>query len=181
MSALVVRDATEADVPAMNAIYNEYIVDSHVSFDTEAWTDAERLAWFRSRIGSGYPVLVAVLDGAVIGTSWSGPWRDKAAYRGSVETTVVLGPGESGAGAGSLLYRRLHEELRERGFHTAIGVIALPNDASIALHAKLGYERVGVLHDVGFKDGRFHSTLLMEKPLGGTPAADDKPGSSSAD
>ena len=101
----------------------------------------------------------------MIGSSWSGPWRDKAAYRGSVETTVVLAQGASGEGTGSRLYRRLHEELIERGFHTAIGIIALPNDASIALHEKAGYRQVGVLEGVGYKDGAFHSTMLMQKRL----------------
>ena len=165
MSEIVIRDASEDDVPAMNAIYNQYIVDSHVSFDTEPWTDEQRLAWFRSRSEAGYPVLVAADGPEVIGSSWSGPWRDKAAYRLTVETTVVLAPGRSGTGIGSALYAWLHEELRRRGFRVAIGIVALPNDASIALHEKHGYREVGVLEGVGFKDGVFYSTMLLEKQL----------------
>jgi phosphinothricin acetyltransferase len=165
MSEIVIRDATEDDVPAMNAIYNQYIVDSHVSFDTEPWTDEQRIAWFRSRADAGYPVLVAVDAHDIVGASWSGPWRDKAAYRLTVETTVVLAPGRSGSGIGSTLYAWLHEELRRRGFRVAIGIVALPNDPSIALHEKLGYREVGVLEGVGFKDGTFHSTMLLEKQL----------------
>jgi L-amino acid N-acyltransferase YncA len=165
VTEVVVRAATSDDVPWLNRIYNTYIVDSHVSFDTEPWTDDERAAWFADRVARGYPVVVAERDGAVIGASWSGPWRDKAAYRTTVETTVVLAAGESGAGVGSALYRRLHDDLRSAGFRTAIGVIALPNEVSIALHRRLGYREVGVLDDVGFKDGRHYSTMLMQKDL----------------
>ena len=165
MSQVEVRGAVVGDVPTMNRIYNEYIVDSHVSFDTEPWTDGERRSWFLQRSESGYPVLVAELDGTVIGAAWSGPWRDKAAYRGSVETTGVLDPGECGAGIGTELLTALLDELAASGYHVAISIIALPNDASIALHRKLGYREVGVLHGVGAKDGAFHDTMIMEKSL----------------
>ena len=165
MSEALVRPAVEDDVPAMNTIYNEYIVDSHVSFDTEPWTDEERHAWFQRRTDGGFPILVAEVDERVVGVAWSGPWRDKAAYRGSVETTVVLAPGESGAGVGSVLLDALLDDLAESGFHVAIAIIALPNDRSIAAHRKLGYREVGVLHEVGFKDGSFHDTVIMERKL----------------
>lgn len=165
MTNVVVRAATSDDVPRLNRIYNTYIVDSHVSFDTEPWTDDQRAAWFAARVAAGYPIVVAERDHVVFGASWSGPWRDKAAYRTTVETTIVLASGESGAGAGSALYRRLHDDLRDGGFRVAIGVIALPNDASIALHRKLGYRQVGVLEDVGYKDEVPYSTMLMQKDL----------------
>ena len=165
MTDLRIRSATAADVPAINAIYNEYIVDSHVSFDTEPWTDAQRLAWYQRRISDGYPVLVAVRDGSVVGAGWSGPWRDKAAYRRSVETTVVLAPGSSGAGIGSLLLGAVLVEVADAGFSLAIAIVALPNDGSVALHRKLGFTDVGVLEGVGFKDGAYHDTLILQKRL----------------
>lgn len=165
MIRVVVRQATESDVAAINAIYNEYIVDSHVSFDTEPWTDDQRFRWFQNRMSDGYPVLVAERNGEIVGTSWSGPWRDKAAYRRSVETTVVLAPGASGEGIGTTLLSGLVDVLGTEGFVTAIALIALPNDASIALHRKIGYSEVGVLHSVGFKGDRLHDTMIMEKSL----------------
>ena len=165
MTDVGIRDAVVADVPAMNRIYNEYIVDSHVSFDTEPWTDGERLAWFERRTKAGYPVLVAEVTDTVVGSAWSGPWRDKAAYDQSVETTVVLDPGAVGRGVGQRLLSSLLDRLAEDGFRIAISIIALPNDASIAVHRKLGYRDVGVLHDVGAKDGAIHDTLIMEKRL----------------
>ncbi len=149
----------------MNAIYNTYIVDSHVSFDTESWTDDERLDWFRQRISGGYPILVACDGETVIGTSWSGPYRPKKAYRSSAETTVVLAEGEFGKRIGTAMHSKLIELLKEQGFHRAYAIIALPNDASIALHRRLGYRDVGVLEEAGFKDGKYHSTLMMELVL----------------
>lgn len=165
MSEVVIRAATEDDVGALNAIYNTYIVDSHVSFDTEPWTDDDRLSWYRSRTSSGYPVLVADRAGTVIGTAWSGPWRHKAAYRLSAETTVVLAEGETGMGVGSMLLDALLGELASRGFHTATAIIALPNDASIGVHRKLGYRVVGTLTEIGQKDDRYWDTTLMQRGL----------------
>lgn len=149
----------------LNTIYNAYIVDSHVSFDTDPWSDEARLTWFRRRAEAGYPILVAERDGKVIGAAWSGPWRDKAAYRRSAETTVVLDRGAVGEGTGSTLLGRLVDELERAGFHTAIAIVALPNDASIAVHRKLGYREVGTLTDVGLKDGRHWDTMLMQRSL----------------
>jgi phosphinothricin acetyltransferase len=165
MSGVVIRRAVEADVPEMNTIYNEYIVDSHVSFDLEPWSDPKRLEWFREKVDAGYPLLVASEADCVVGISWAGPWRQKDAYRGSVESTVVLAPGMEGHGVGTALYAELLDVLRREGFHRAFAIIALPNDPSIALHRNLGFREIGVLDEAGFKDGRFHSTMLMELAL----------------
>lgn len=165
MSDVTVRAATTADVPALNSIYNEYIVGSHVSFDTEPWTYDERATWFEDRASADYPVLVATRNDVVVGTAWSGPWREKAAYRSTAETTVVLAPNQSGAGIGATLLARLLEALAAAGYALAIAIVALPNDGSIAVHRKLGYEEVGVLRGVGFKDGHFHDTMILQKPL----------------
>jgi phosphinothricin acetyltransferase len=165
MSDLVIRRAIEADVPEMNAIYNEYIVDSHVSFDIEPWNDQQRLDWFRQRVADGYPILVACEGDAVVGATWAGPWQPKRAYRSSVESTVVLSPGAVGRGLGTALYSGLLDTLRADGFHRAFAIIALPNDASIALHRNLDYTEIGVLDEAGFKEGRYHSTMLMQLAL----------------
>ena len=165
MSEPRIRDAAPGDASAINAIYNTYIVDSHVSFDTEPWSDEQRTAWLADRIEHGYPVLVAVENGSVVGAAWSGPWREKAAYRTTVESTVVLAYGATGRRIGTRLYGALLDRLRAAGFLVAVAIIALPNDASIALHARLGYREVGVLDGVGVKGQRRHSTLIMECQL----------------
>lgn len=165
MNDVSIRAAQVGDVPSLNTIYNSYIVDSHVSFDTEPWTDAARRSWFENRTTAGYPVLVAERSEDVIGAAWSGPWRGKAAYDRTVETTVVLDSDAVGAGVGSSLLEALIEELRVRGYLVAIAIVALPNDASIAVHRKLGYREVGVLHGVGDKDDRRWDTMLLECDL----------------
>jgi phosphinothricin acetyltransferase len=165
MNDVVIRRAIEADVPEMNAIYNAYIVDSHVSFDMEPWSDEKRLEWFRARVAAGYPILVACEDDTIVGASWAGPWQPKKAYRSSVESTVVLAPGFHGGGLGTALYSGLLDALRAEGFHRSFAIIALPNDPSIALHQNLGFTEIGVLDEAGFKDGAYHSTLLMQLAL----------------
>ena len=160
-----VRHATSVDADSINRIYNRYIVDSHVSFDTEPWTRDQRSDWLNDRTTRGYPVLVASDTIGVVGAAWSGPWRDKQAYARSVETTVVLDDASSGRGVGSLLYGKLIDELKDHGFHRCYSVIAMPNDASLALHRKLGFTDVGVLDEVGYKDGDFVSTQLLELKL----------------
>jgi len=163
--SVVVRFANRHDAPAMTSIYNEYIVDSHVSFDTDPWTDAQRAAWLENRLSSGYPVLVAEVDGVVVGSAWSGPWRDKQAYESTVETTIVLDDAFIGRGVGTKLYARLLAVLADSGFHRAVAIVALPNDASLALHHKLGFATVGVLDEAGFKDDRYVSTMLLQRSL----------------
>ena len=165
MSHLVIRDAEAADARRINEIYNMYIVGSHVSFDTEAWSDEVRAEWLESRVAADYPVLVAEIDGLVVGAAWAGPWRDKDAYAGSVETTVVFDSDYTGAGTGTALYSGLIDRLIEHGFHRAYAIIALPNQASVALHRKLKYREVGVLDEAGFKDGEYVSTMLLERKL----------------
>ncbi len=165
MSHLVVRGIEPEDIARVNEIYNMYIVGSHVSFDTEAWTDELRDKWIAERLDAGYPVLVAEIDELVVGAAWAGPWRDKPAYSDSTETTVVFDSDYTGAGTGTVLYTQLIEELRQRGFHRAYAIIALPNDASVALHRKLGYTEVGVLDEAGFKDDQYVSTMLMQRKL----------------
>jgi phosphinothricin acetyltransferase len=165
MSELSIRSASADDAHDINVIYNEFVIDSHVSFDTAPWTDDQRVGWLTSLLDDGYPVLVAADGVGVIGAAWSGPWRDKEAYRTSVETTIVLIPGSEGAGLGTTLYGSLLAEIAERSFHRAYALIALPNDASVGLHRKLGFTQIGVLNEVGHKGDEYHSTMLMELRL----------------
>ena len=165
-SRITIRAATADDVPSINRIYNRYIVDSHVSFDTRPWSDGERHRWFAERTAAGFPIVVAERKDGVIGAAWAGPWRSKEAYDRSAEATIVLDPEVHGAGVGTALYRVLMDALTAREFHRCYAIVALPNDASIAFHIKAGFAEVGVLDDVGFKDGRYISTKLLEHKLG---------------
>lgn len=162
---IVVASATDADIDAMNRIYNQLIVDSHVSFDTEPWTFEQRSDWLADRNRRGYPVLVARDSDAIVGVAWSGPFRDREAYALSAEITIALDPASTGIGIGSNLYGQLIGQLRDLGFHRCYGVVALPNAGSVALHHKLGFTAVGVLDESGYKDGSFVSTVLLELKL----------------
>lgn len=160
----IVRAAVDADLEQINEIYNSYIIDSHTSFDTEPWTIQQRREWFdKYRSGTGrYRVLVLQLDGDVVGLAASSPFKDRNAYDTSVETTIVLEAGSTGRGWGIDLFTELIEQLRSCGVHRAYALIALPNDPSIKLHARMGYKPVGTLNEVGHKLDRFHSVHIME-------------------
>ncbi len=161
-----IRPATGDDVERITAIYNEYIVHSHVSFDEEPHTVAERRAWLEAKDGLLHQVWVAELEGDVVGAAWSGAWRDKEAYRWAVETTIVLDPEWTEHGIGRPLYSALLDAIAAAGAHRAYAIVALPNDHSIRFHYALGFRTVGVLDEAGHKLGRWWSTELLEKNLG---------------
>lgn len=171
VSDVTTRPATSADASAINRIYNDYIVGSHVSFDTNPWSEAERLEWFHNRTAAGFPILVAEKGTEVVGAAWVGPWRSKGAYARSVETTVVLAQSAVGSGIGTRLYSDLVESVEAAGFHRCYAIVALPNEASLALHRRLGFIEIGVLDEVGFKDGRYISTMLLERKFDGNSRA----------
>jgi phosphinothricin acetyltransferase len=159
-----IRAATDGDLRSINAIYNMYIVGRHTSFDLEPWTIAERTSWFEKyRTHGRYRVLVMELDGVVVGFASSSPFRAKKAYDTSVETTIVLDERVLGRGLGKILLPALLDELADCSIHRAYALIALPNEPSVSLHAANGYREVGVLEDVGYKLGSYHSVLIMER------------------
>jgi phosphinothricin acetyltransferase len=131
-----------------------------VSFDTATWDLDRRQTWWTQYAGR---VLVAELQHRVVGVAFAGPWRNKAAYADSSETTIALAPDCHSRGIGTLLLKTLLDLLADNGCHRAYAVIALPNEPSVRLHRKLGYREVGVLDEVGRKLGRYWSTLLLEK------------------
>jgi phosphinothricin acetyltransferase len=99
----------------------------------------------------------------VVGAAWSSPFRPKAAYDTSVETTIVLDPAAIGRGLGKRLLAALLDELAAEDVHRAYAVIALPNDASIALHHRLGYRSLGIQNEVGRMYGKYWDTKLLER------------------
>lgn len=162
---MILRDATADDAPAIAAIYNPYILDTTISFEEDPVTDAEMARRIADVQGGGLPWLVAELDGAVIGYAYATKWRVRHAYRHSVESSVYLAPAAARKGIGSALYSALLERLRAGGYHLVIGGIALPNDASVALHEKMGYEKAAHFKEVGFKFGRWLDVGYWQKKL----------------
>jgi phosphinothricin acetyltransferase len=150
---LEIRDASVDDAASIAFIYNHFVVNTSVSFE-EAEVPATEIA---SRIAdvqaANLPWLVAEVEGAVAGYAYATKWRTRHGYRFSVESSIYLAPASAGKGIGTTLYRALLDRLRGGDYHLAIGGIALPNAASVALHEKLGFEKVAQFREVGFKFG----------------------------
>jgi phosphinothricin acetyltransferase len=158
-----IRSAHADDAKAISAIYNPYILNTTISFEEEAVTDAAMAQRIADVQGGGLPWLVAERDGKVLGYAYATKWRVRHAYRFSVESSVYLAPEAARQGVGSALYTALLAQLAERGVHLVIGGIALPNDASVALHEKMGYEKVAHFREVGFKFGRWLDVGYWQK------------------
>ncbi|MDD9857952.1 MAG: GNAT family N-acetyltransferase [Gammaproteobacteria bacterium] len=165
MPCPVVRAAAVADAAAINRIYNHYVHHTAVTFDIEPWSTPRRRAWIAQFTGNPHHALVAELDGAVAGFAFNHRFRDKAAYRHSTETTIYTAPENQARGIGTALYENLFERIEKTELHRAYAVIALPNPRSIALHRRFGFTRIGTLHQVGHKFGRYIDVAWFEKAL----------------
>jgi phosphinothricin acetyltransferase len=152
---LKIRDATVNDAETIASTYTHYVLNTSISFEEVPVSAIDMAGRIADVQAAGLPWLVAEMDGAVAGYAYATKWRGRHAYRFSVETSVYLAPANAGKGFGTALYRVLLDRLREGGYHLAIGGIALPNDASIALHEKLGFEQVAHFKEVGFKFDRW--------------------------
>ena len=153
MDALI-RRATTADAQAVCRIYNPYVLSTAISFEEAPVTVAameERIA----EISRAHAWFVAEHEGEVVGYAYAAAWRPRAAYRHAVETTVYIAPGSTGRGLGRSLYQTLLTELADRRYHCAIGGIALPNAASVALHERMGFVKVAQFREVGRKLDRW--------------------------
>ena len=161
-----VRPATIDDLEAINEIYFHYVVNSHVTFDTEPAPIGSRVMWFnRYHLNGRHRLLVAHDDGQVVGYATSGEFRDKGAYDPSVETSVYLHPEEIGRGIGALLYKALFAALVGEDVHRAYAGIALPNAASITLHEGFGFRKVAHFTEVGRKFGRWWDVAWYEREM----------------
>jgi phosphinothricin acetyltransferase len=165
MSSVVhIRAATPADAPVLLEIYRPYVETTAVSFELEV----PSLEEFERRISvavAGWSWLVAVTSGRLVGYAYGSAHRARAAYRTSVETSAYVHPDYFRQGIGRALYTRLLDELGERGFGSAFAGITLPNDASVAFHESLGFERIGVFPRVGRKFGRWHDVAWFYHPI----------------
>ncbi|MEX1033596.1 MAG: N-acetyltransferase family protein, partial [Cellvibrionaceae bacterium] len=148
----MIRNASSEDAKAIARIYNHYIANTVITFEeTELSSSdiAERLA---ENALADLPWFVAERDEKVVGYAYASKWKGRCAYRYSVEATVYLSPDVTGQGFGTKLYEMLFSELKARSFHAVIGGIALPNEASVALHETMGMKKVAHFNEVGFKE-----------------------------
>ena len=167
MQPISIRPATMDDAAAVRAIYNPYIATTTISFEEEAVSAADMAQRIADVQAANLPWLVAESEGRVLGYAYATKWRARPAYRTSVESSIYLDPDAAGQGLGTLLYQTLLAELRGRELRMVIGGIALPNEASVALHERLGFRKVAHFSEVGRKFGRWIDVGYWELNLGG--------------
>lgn len=162
----LIRPASEADLEAIAAIYGHHVRNSAATFELEA-PDAQEMGRRRADIVQrGLPYFVAEVGGKVAGYGYAGAYRPRPAYRFTVEDSLYIHPERIGQGLGRLLLDRLIEACKQQGCRQMVAVIGdSGNAASIGLHERFGFRKVGVLEGVGFKFGRWVDTVLMQRNL----------------
>jgi len=162
-----IREFRATDIEPLTHLYNRYIVETTITFDLQPYTVEQRqLLWMSHYAHSGrYRLLIAEQDKRIIGYASSSKLRVKAAYDTSVETSIYLLPDVQGAGIGSRLYGELFGLLAKEDVHRAYAGITLPNEISLAIHKKFGFEQVGLFREVGRKFYRYWDVAWLEKAL----------------
>jgi phosphinothricin acetyltransferase len=160
-----IRRIEQGDLPALTEIYNYYIRETPITFDTEPKTLTQRREWLEGFAPTGrYQCFVAARDGSAIGWACSTRFKERAAYETTVESSIYLAPAERGRGLGRRLYATLFDALSHEDIHRIHGGVTQPNDASNRLHAHFGFARVGTLPEVGRKFGRFWDVAAWMRP-----------------
>ena len=167
MNTPSLRDATAADLPAIRAIYNYYVLHSTCTYQLESETLAEREAWFAAHAPDKHPVIVAELDDAdgnrqVVGWGSLSRFHPRAGYDGTVEASVYIHHDFHRRGLGRLMLSELVDRARALGYHALIGGASADQTASIALQESLGFERVGQLKEVGRKFDRWLDVVYLQ-------------------
>lgn len=162
-----VRDATDADMPAIKAIYAHHVLHGTGSFETEPPSIAEMAQRRANVLGLGLPYLVAESAGEIVGFAYATHYRPRPAYRHTAEDSVYIKPGMTGRGVGSLLLREVIARCEAGGWRQLIANVGDSSNAgSLALHTRHGFRTAGTLQSVGFKFGRWLDTVLMQRDLG---------------
>ena len=161
--SVTIRPATLADAPSIVEIYNREVLETAATFDLVPRTLAQQQEWLSARSGA-FAAIVAVepVSRQVLGFASLSPYKERAAYRTTVEDSIYVHRQFNGRGIGKALLGRLVEIARESGFHSVIGRIEAGGDASRALHASLGFELVGIEREVGRKFNRWLSVAVMQ-------------------
>src|SRR5439155_18377176 len=174
MSAVAIRPATPADVPAITRIYAHAVAQGTASFELEPPDEAEMSRRLRALLDGGFPYLAAALDGALAGYAYAGPYRARPAYRFSVEDSIYVDAQIQRRGIGRRLLAGLIEQSEQRGFRQMIAVIGDSTQlSSIELHRAAGFRFVGNIENVGYKFERWLDSVIMQRALG--PGANTPP------
>ena len=158
----MIRNCRPYDAPRICEIYNHFVVDTYATFELEPVSDqvmSERI----QATTRYYPWLVYEVDDMIAGYTYATQWKPRAAYKHSAECTVYVAPALSGKGIGSTLIRELLVRLKPIGIHSVLAGIALPNESSVALHEKLGFEQVAHFRETGRKFNRWIDVGYWER------------------
>ncbi|MBK7948018.1 MAG: N-acetyltransferase [Deltaproteobacteria bacterium] len=161
----MLRPATTDDAFEIARIYEPYVRETAITFEEVPPTPFEVAGRIARVLATPLPYLVAAPEGQVVAYAYATRWHERAAYRHSVETSIYVDRDHLGNGFGTRLYSALLDRLKEQGLHTAIGGIALPNAASVALHEALGFRKVAHYEQVGFKQGGWLDVGYWQKVL----------------
>ena len=161
---MLVRAFEEKDIPAICDIYNYYITNTTITFEEEALGVTVMGARIDTYTKS-FPYLVCEVEGAVVAYAYATKWRERVAYKKSVEVTVYVGHRFLGKAYGKALYSALLNALAEQGCHVILAGIALPNEASIGLHEHFGFEKVAHFSEVGNKFGKWVDVGYWQKTV----------------
>ena len=176
MPDYTIRLAEQADLEQFAEIVNHYIETSSINFHDRAQSEEDWEATW-AVLHERYPFVVAEQDGVLGGIAYATPWKLRGAYDWTCEVTVYIRAGHERQGLGKTLSKRMLEILEAQGYRAIVAVIALPNEASVALHQSLGYQLMGTLQNLGFKRDKWHDVSFWELQLGeaGTAPMDIKP------
>lgn len=174
-----IRLATEHDAAAVKEIYEPLVTDSAISFETEPPTEDEMRRRITDTV-SEFPWLVCETDEGILGYAYAGEHRSRAAYRWSVDVSVYVRENHRRSGIGRGLYESLFAVLTLQGLYNAYAGIALPNPASVGLHESMGFEPIGVYHDVGYKHGSWRDVGWWRLSIRDRPAHPDPPATTEA-
>ena len=172
MTSIVVEPAQVVDAEQIAAIYNYYVANTVITFEEQPVTEIEMAGRISDVAALGLPWLVARSAaepgseqsvGTILGYAYATRWKQRVAYRYSVETTVYVHRDWHGQGLGRVLYTHLFERLQAAGVHAAVGGIALPNAASVALHESMGMTQIACFREIGFKAGRWLDVGYWQK------------------
>lgn len=172
---MIIRDATAADLQAITDIYAESVNNGVATYELVPPDLSEMTARFEGITGNRYPYIVAEEDGVILGYAYAGAFRTRPAYNWICEDSIYLSPEARGRGVGSALLAELLSRCETLGFRQMIAVIGGAHPASVAVHAKAGFEHQGTLKATGYKHGRWLDTTFMEKTLGEGASTDPDP------
>ncbi len=156
-----IRPAEKKDVPAIASIYNEAIINSTATFDTEEKSVEDRERWLDAH-DEQHPVIVAETGGQVVGWASVSRWSDRSAYNSTAETSLYVHPAFRKQGIGKQLMEVLVLEAKKAGLHSLIARITHGNEQSIYLHERMGFVPAGTLREVGYKFDKYHDVHLMQ-------------------